>query len=57
MFAHVWAPDEITVARTICDKAASSWCGNRNAMKEADGVSEVTDIVYLASKRLYACDS
>lgn len=46
----------MTVARTICDKA-SSWCGNRNAMKEAHGVSEVTDIVHLASKRLYARDS
>jgi len=45
MSAHVWAHNEITVARTICIKA-SSWCGNRNAIDEADGVSEVTGIVH-----------
>jgi hypothetical protein len=50
VITHVWASD---VARTICDKA-SSWCGNRNAIEEADGVSEVTAIVHLSSKRLYA---
>ena len=38
-------------ARTISDKA-SSWCGNRNAINEKDGVSEVTDIAHLTTQQV-----
>ena len=48
MITHVWALDEIIiVARTIYDKTPN-WSGNRNAIEETNGVSEVTDIVHLS---------
>lgn len=52
VITHVWALNEIIiVARTIYDKTPD-WSGNRNAIEETDGVSNVTDIVHLSMQEV-----